>query len=205
MAFQQDHQQGQLCLANGCVNLFNRSYVAPQLQIEYNRVLRFNIFELSTQQVWKIEANNSQDLFEAVGNRLSWQNNVIWSYNAPINVANVNSTEDSNWPHFIQALEYSGLRCLDRLLTEVANKVKQLLTTVHPLAKASPIVNASTVHWHGSKTIERLRGSFGIVQWASDAFSRNEYVAEVTGRRNMGDDDMEDDAEADEIVGDSNM
>ena len=198
VAFQQDHQQGLLRLGNGCTNVFNRGYVAPQLQIEFTRVLRFNIYELSTQQVWKIGANNNQDVLESVHNRLSWQNNVIWSYNAPVNVANINSTEDNIWPHFIQALEYSGLQCLDHLSTEVANKVKQLLTTVHPLVSASPTVNTSTVHWHGSKTMERLRGSPNIIPWVTNIYDHSEYVTEVNTWRNNADEHMEDDAEADE-------
>ena len=60
--------------------------VVPTSSTEFNRVMRFNTYVLSTQQVWKIEANNSQDVVESVHNRLSWQSNVIWSYNAPIRV-----------------------------------------------------------------------------------------------------------------------
>ena len=71
-----------------------------------------------------------------------------------------------------------------------------MLTTAHPLVSASPTVNTSTVQ-HGSKTMERLRGSPNIIPWVTNIYDHSEYVTEVNTWRSNAEGHMEADAEAD--------
>ena len=151
LSFQQDHQQNQLRLANGAITVFNRGYVAPQMQLPWNRTLRFNNYELSTQQSWVITTTSeTTSLLWTVHDRLSWKHNILWTFNVPVDASKVINTDDNEWPQVVQALAYTGLQALDHFDDDVNKRIKGLLTQSHPLIQQRSMLNTSNIHWHGA-------------------------------------------------------
>ena len=167
VAFNPDFQQTMLRLANTNLNLFARGYNYPQMQIEANKRLRFNTFELASQQVWEIGSTDDRSFVQTVHDAFNWRTNYIWTYNIAINLAEVTSTDHPSWRATIQALAYSGLQSLNEVDTEVANNVKKLLATKDPANSSNKDKSESTqdIGYGGSKTVERLRGSTTLMEF----------------------------------------
>ena len=145
LSFQQDHQQNQLRLANGAITVFNRGYVAPQMQLPWNRTLRFNNYELSTQQSWVITTTSeTTSLLWTVHDRLSWKHNILWTFNVPVDASKVINTDANEWPQVVQALAYTGLQALDHFDDDINKRIKGLLTQSHPLIQQRSMLN--TIH-----------------------------------------------------------
>ena len=190
LSFQQDHQQNQLRLANGAITVFNRGYVAPQMQLPWNRTLRFNNYELSTQQSWVITTTSeTTSLLWTVHDRLSWKHNILWTFNVPVDASKVINTDANEWPQVVQALAYTGLQALDHFDDDVNKRIKGLLTQSHPLIQQRSMLNTSNIHWHGAKTVERLRGNPALMSFVNK-FDYAEYAQQVNAWRtkcNAGD------------------
>ena len=68
-------------LGNKSINLFNRAYLMPQLQVEAGSTIKFTTDELASTQHWVLESNNDQSIMSRIATTLSWGNGYLWTYN----------------------------------------------------------------------------------------------------------------------------
>ena len=151
--------------------------------------------------MWALTTEDQQPLLNTIHKSLSWVSNVIWTFNMPSQLAQVDTVKDSMWPAVVQAMSYSGCQALDSIPPEVNTKLKLMLQQVHPLKEKNNMMN-STIAYHGAKTVERIRGSPFLVEWFNTVkedmynhyiLSTNKYRVRYMAGNVKPDDDDEDD------------
>ena len=157
-------------LGNEPVNLLNRAYIMPQLQVECGSMWRFTADEISSTQHWTLMSNNDQAVMAKITTTLSWSNSFLWTYNYVFPTAVVTNSESDHSRALPQAIDYAGATCLNRLPQQESQRLWNLIT--------------DNVHFHelqqlkmgGARTTERLRGNSQIFNWLYHTFDCESYI-----------------------------
>ena len=157
-------------LGNEPVNLLNRAYIMPQLQVECGSMWRFTADEISSTQHWTLMSNNDQAVMAKITTTLSWSNSFLWTYNYVFPTAVVTNSESDHSRALPQAIDYAGATCLNRLPQQESQRLWNLIT--------------DNVHFHelqqlkmgGARTTERLRGNSQICNWLYHTFDCESYI-----------------------------
>ena len=110
-------------LGNKTVNLFNRAYMMPQLQVEAGSTLKFTTDERATTQHWVLESDNDQSVMSRVATMLSWGNSYLWTYNYVFPTSLVVDNNSDHWMALLQAIEYAGATCINRLPQQEGQRI----------------------------------------------------------------------------------
>ena len=102
-------------LGNKTMNLLNRAYTMPQLQVECGSTVKFTTDEISSTEHWTLMSNNDQAVMAKVATTLSWSNRSLWAYNYVFPTAVVTNNDSGHWRALLQAIHYAGATCLNRL------------------------------------------------------------------------------------------
>ena len=106
-------------ISNSTINLFNRAFIRPQLQVEAVRSFRLTTCERASIQHWMITSeDNSKSVLSTVTTELGWSNHFLWSCNYAFSTSLISTSLDSHWTCFMQALEYSGSSTMSRINAE---------------------------------------------------------------------------------------
>ena len=100
-------------LGHKTVNLFNRAYIIPQVQVECGSTWRFTTDEISSTQHWTLMSNNDQAVMAKIATTLSWSNSFLGTYNYVFPTAVVtNSESDDHCQALLHAVAYGEATCL---------------------------------------------------------------------------------------------
>lgn len=67
-------------IGNNTVNLFNRAFIRPQLQIEAGNVVKFTADEQASTQTWEVTSMRDNTVLHQVTSELSWDSSYLWSF-----------------------------------------------------------------------------------------------------------------------------
>jgi hypothetical protein len=115
-------------LGNKTMNLLNRAYTMPQLQVECGSTVKFTTDEISSTQHWTQMSNNDQAVMAKVATTLSWSNSSLWAYNYVFPTAVVTNNDSGHWRTLLQAIDYAGATCLNRLPQQESQRLWDLGT-----------------------------------------------------------------------------
>lgn len=134
------------------VNDFLRGHLYPQLQIEDHSNMSLILSEKAEQVVYNITAIEADTkIIQAISMKMSWQQGYMWSFNIPLKIKDVATTEDPRFRALLQALEYTGFQVLQHLDQQDAGHIQQLLSTLDPKLQSTFSVNAT---YYGQKKFE---------------------------------------------------
>ena len=169
-------------LGNKSINLFNRAYLMPQLQVEAGSTIKFTTDELASTQYWVLESNNDQSIMSRIATTLSWSNGYLWTYNYVFPTSLVVDDNSDHWKALLQAVEYAGATCINKLPQE-CQRIWTLLTD------ASNYQPLRQLQLAGTKAPERLRGNSQVIEWVNNTFTWEEYALGFNEYHNKMSDD----------------
>lgn len=170
-------------LGNKSINLFNRAYLMPQLQVEAGSTIKFTTDELASTQHWVLESNNGQGIMSRIATTLSWGNGYLWTYNYVFPTSLVVDDNSDHWKALLQAVEYAGATCINKLPQQECQRIWTLLTD------ASNYQPLRQLQLAGTKTPERLRGNSQVIEWVNNTFTWEEYALGFNEYHNKMSDD----------------
>lgn len=164
------------------VNYFLGGHLYPQPPIEDHSNMSLILSKKAEQVVYNITAiEDDTNITQAISVKMSWQQGYMWSFNIPLEIKDVATTEDPRFRAFLQALEYTGFQVLQHLDQQDAGHIQQLLSTLDPKLQSAFSVNATC---YGQKTLERVRGNASIWNWLRDSkCDFEEWIKEVNNFR----------------------
>lgn len=190
LSFEECNIQSPFRMGNSALNTFCRGYQYPQQQVEMDRTLRFNMKEMQSQQIWLCTTVDPNSTLVQQAFQLNWNRDYGWSFNIPFNLAEMmmrsNTTTDQHEAdtirfQVISIMEYSGTQLIQQVSTEVATWLTTMLPGLHPVCNKGRL-STQHVHFHGSKTLERLRGAPQHGEWLRETNTPEEistYLAET--------------------------
>ena len=164
------------------VNYFLGGHLYPQPPIEDHSNMSLILSKKAEQVVYNITAiEDDTNITQAISVKMSWQQGYMWSFNIPLEIKDVATTEDPRFRAFLQALEYTGFQVLQHLDQQDAGHIQQFLSTLDPKLQSAFSVNATC---YGQKTLERVRGNASIWNWLRDSkCDFEEWIKEVNNFR----------------------
>ena len=176
-------------LGNKTVDVFNRGYIRPQLQIQAGNVMRFTVDEQASTQIWEVTSSRDNTVLHQVTAELSWSNNYMWTYNYVFPTSLISAENDHHFICFLQYLEYSGATELQQLSTEETVRLWELLSTLQNWR------HLQQISMGGNKTMERLRGNIRVIEWITANTNMEQFVAKYNQYRNSSNPENKDDDE----------
>lgn len=170
------------------INIFNRRFTTPLLQVPTGSSITFNGWERSRQIVWELRPLDDGNIFNAVYNRFTWTNGCMWSYNTLIHVSNLEAYLPNNEVAIIQAFEDAGAQVLQHLPQQALGKVLEFLNSLDTLRFSTRRnLRLNRVSFWGVKDGSKMRGSSThaqyLVSYMQESASFNTYAEEVNAWR----------------------
>lgn len=160
------------------INIFNRAYCRPQLQLEAGHSIHFTTVEQASINTWDVVSTGDNNVLSEVMGQLSWLNNYLWTFNYVFSTTLVNN--DINNDHnivLLQALEYAGAQVINRLSQDERQRLWTILDSNQQWS------GLKHIQMGGSKTTERLRGNPKIVEWVNNNVDFVAYINEYNQYR----------------------
>ena len=176
-------------LGNNTVDIFNRGYVRPQLQIQAGNVMRFTVDEQVSTQIWEVTSSRDNTVLHQVTTELSWSNNYMWTYNYVFPTSLISAENNDHFICFLQSLEYSGATVLQQLSTDETVRLWGLLSTPQNWR------HLQQISMGGNKTMERLRGNARVIEWITANTNMEQFVAKYNQYRNSSNPENREDDE----------
>ena len=105
----------------------------------------------------------------------------MWSFNIPLKIKDVATTEDPRFRALLQALEFTGFQVLQHLDQQDVGHIQQILSTLDPKLQSTFSVIAT---YYGQKTLERVRENANIWNWLRDnKCDLEEWIKEINNFR----------------------
>ena len=114
----------------------------------WNVATRCATDEKASIQIWELELTTpGMNIPTSISTTLSWENNVMWSYNMSFSTMEIDGPEHRNWRVLQQSIEYSRIKILTKMANGEGNRIFGVCIYTYILVNYNDLTATSLKSW----------------------------------------------------------